>query len=69
MTTAQFISFLLVLASGSATVVIGIHLRALMRDPDSLPMQRDAVANAFITAVLGFLSCVVMVFLLQGPSP
>lgn len=69
MNTAQLLSVFLVLASGVAAVVVGIFLRTLMRDPESLPMQRDSAANAFVICVLGFLSSIVMLFLLQGPAP
>ena len=67
--TAQLLMFLVVVALGVATIVVGLYLRTLMRDDESLPMQRESAANAFIICVLGFLASIALVFTLGGPAP
>lgn len=67
--TAQFLLFLIVVALGVATIVVGLYLRTLMRDDESLPMQRESAANAFIICVCGLLACIALVFSAGGPAP
>lgn len=66
MNAVQIVGTLVTIAAGMASIVTGIYARRVLSDAESLPMQREAVANAFVMTTLGFLLALGMLVVVRS---